>query len=145
MRTSLILALAIGLFTGCSNGANTGEPTGDSSGKADRGDDDAAAYIDITDWTSPGASWDAYVAWLDVKKRLASDFDQVCGDTFCEGEYGNLTAVDLSCSVNAETDEIQGCVWEFYGSNTTLDPSTGAIEVEHETYACPILAGWGVK
>jgi hypothetical protein len=40
------------------------------------------------------------VAWSEAQHKLAKGFDDVCGDTFCEGDYSDITPLRLACSVN---------------------------------------------
>src|SRR3954470_20626402 len=42
----------------------------------------------------------AFYQWLDLRRTLDQNFDEVCGDTFCEGDYSNLQALRFRCSIN---------------------------------------------
>jgi hypothetical protein len=66
----------------------------------------------------------------------------VCGDTFCEGQYINLWAMRLRCSVEQATGVVIQCVWTFAGSDTRVQAS-GRINVNLGRYACvlPLAAG----
>ncbi|MDB4939025.1 MAG: hypothetical protein JWP87_5997 [Labilithrix sp.] len=38
------------------------------------------------------------VAWSNIQRKLASGFDDACGDSFCEGDYADITPLRLACS-----------------------------------------------
>jgi hypothetical protein len=69
---------------------------------------------------------------------LEKQFDFICGDTFCEGEYSNLRPLDLDCSVNEATQLVASCVWTFAGSYTDVDVTTGHIEVQSAVKTCDL-------
>jgi hypothetical protein len=72
---------------------------------------------------------------------LEDEFDTICGDTFCEGEYGNLKSLDLDCSVTQVSGQVGQCTWTFAGSYTETDPATGHLTVSAKTFVCDL----GVK
>ena len=67
---------------------------------------------------------------------LVAQFEEICGDTFCEGDYGNLTTLALDCSIESSTGKLGSCVWTIAGSYATIDPATGRIRVRHAVRAC---------
>lgn len=75
-------------------------------------------------------------AWYDLIWNLKKNFDDVCGDTFCEGEFSNLEALRYACSVDQATGRIGLCGWTIAGSNEEVDPATGAIEVQKGFWQC---------
>jgi hypothetical protein len=82
-------------------------------------------------------------AWYDLIAELESDFDAVCGDTFCEGEYSNFESLRLRCSVEESEGTVGSCVWIFGASNEDIDPATGSVTVQGETFACVMPVGPG--
>ncbi len=80
--------------------------------------------------------------WYRLIDELESDFDAICGDTFCEGEYSNFESLRLRCSVEESAGTVGTCVWIFGASNEEIDPATGEVTVQGETFACemPIVA-----
>jgi len=80
-------------------------------------------------------------AWYDLIAELESDFDAVCGDTFCEGEYSNFESLRLRCSVEESEGTVGSCVWIFGASNEEIDPATGDVTVQGETFACAMPVG----
>ena len=58
-----------------------------------------------------------------TQAALIHGFDNVCGDTFCGSDYGDLQALDLACSITKSTGNVKSCVWIFGGSFATVAPS----------------------
>lgn len=77
-------------------------------------------------------------AWYGITLQLRRQFDEICGDTFCEGDYSNLEPLRLQCSVDARSRRIGGCVWSFAGSQESIDPATGHITVQPGFWQCHI-------
>ena len=97
----------------------------------------AARYLDAIEYL--GAHNDAGLeAWLTLTQALRRDFDGVCGDTFCEGDYSDLQPLSLRCSVAVKTGALHACTWSFAGSLGQVTASTGTLKVNSRTYACPL-------
>ncbi len=92
-----------------------------------------ARYVDVTSYIT---SDEDFEAWFTLTRNLAQNFDDICGDTFCEGDYSNIQSLRYRCSVNSRTGVIGQCVWVFAASNETIDPATGQISVETQTWQC---------
>ncbi len=75
-------------------------------------------------------------AWYQLTSTLKQNFDDVCGDTFCEGDYSNIESLRFRCSVNSRTGVIGECVWVFAASNEEINPTTGAVTVDAQTWTC---------
>jgi hypothetical protein len=130
-RPNLLFAsLLASVLAACSVDGTAGDPVGelqaDSSG--------AATYRDVEEVLTG----DDFGRWFDLKHRLRKDFDDVCGDTFCEGDYTNLEALAIRCSVSATTGEFRSCIWLFAGSYETVRPATGSIEVKQRFVRCKL-------
>src|SRR5699024_5415857 len=69
---------------------------------------------------------------------LEADFDDICGDTFCEGDWSNITPLRLRCSVVAGSGRIGHCVWSFAASNEEIDARSGAIAVATQAWQCEL-------
>jgi hypothetical protein len=76
--------------------------------------------------------------WFELKRALREDFDQICGDTFCEGDFTNLQALRFRCSVATSTGQLKSCLWLFAGSYETVTPSTGNIRPTARFFHCKI-------
>ena len=84
-----------------------------------------------------------YEGWYTAAYGLRRDFDAICGDTFCGGDYTNLQPLRFACSVEAATGRVSRCVWSFAGSNETVNPLTGAIAVDAPVFRCRIALARG--
>ncbi|WP_241895070.1 hypothetical protein, partial [Stenotrophomonas maltophilia] len=91
---------------------------------------------------TPARGGGGHERFLAAERQLVRGFDEVCGDTFCEGQYINLWAMRLRCSVEQVAGVVVQCVWTFAGSDTRVKPS-GLIKVNRGRYACvlPLAAG----
>lgn len=92
-----------------------------------------AAYVDMYEYLP---TWQQQNAWLDIQYRLKRDFDAVCADTFCSGEYTNIEALRYRCSVNRSTGVIGECIWTFAASDESIDPGTGKVVVQPRIWQC---------
>src|SRR5690606_40042877 len=63
---------------------------------------DRPGYGDATEYFQTDAQ---YEAWFDLTRALRRDFDWICGDTFCEGEYSNIQS--LRYRSEEHTSELQ--------------------------------------
>lgn len=93
----------------------------------------AAEYVDAGSYLRSDAE---YEAWYRVVHGLRRDFDDICGDTFCEGEYSNLESLRFVCSVERVSGVIAQCVWVFAGSQEEIDPATGRVQVRARSWRC---------
>lgn len=77
-------------------------------------------------------------AYFDARESLARQFDAICGDTFCEGEYDNLTPLAFNCSVAKSTRQIGQCTWTFAGAYSEVDAVTGVVDTKHKVFDCDL-------
>jgi hypothetical protein len=100
----------------------------------------APAYVDAVNYPDSESGWDAF---YDLERRLARGFDDVCGDTFCEGEYSNIQHLRYRCSVRAVDGVMGECIWTFAGSNQEVDAASGKVVVDARLWHCksPIVPG----
>jgi hypothetical protein len=75
-------------------------------------------------------------AWYDLMRRLRANFDDVCGDTFCEGEFSNIEALRYVCSVERTTGRIGLCAWTFAASHEEVELATGEIGLQKGFWQC---------
>ena len=92
-----------------------------------------ATYVDMYDYLP---TWQQQDAWLNLQFALKRDFDDVCGDTFCSGEFTNIEALRYQCSVNRSTGVIGECIWTFAASDESVDPDTGKVVVNPRVWQC---------
>lgn len=93
----------------------------------------AAEYVDVSSYLTGDADIDA---WYNAVYRLRQNFDDVCGDTFCEGDYSNIQSLSYRCSVEKHTGVIGRCVWIFAGSTEDIDPADGRVLVDARHWRC---------
>jgi hypothetical protein len=111
------------------------QPTDDGTEDGVSEDPLATTYVDILDfWQTPTAQGQ----WLDVRRKLDAEFDAVCGDTFCGGDYANLTSLGFTCGVSSKAGSIRDCVWTFTGSAELVDPTTSALQTSIPSWQCHV-------
>lgn len=93
----------------------------------------SAEYVDAVHYPGHEQGWDAF---YDLERRLQRDFDDICGDTICEGEFSNMQALRYRCSVRQSDGTMGECVWAFAGSNAEIDSANGKVMVDARTWAC---------
>lgn len=71
-------------------------------------------------------------------RGLSRQFYFVCPDTFCEGDYGNLTPMSFTCALQVPEDRVKNCSWAFTGTFSEVDPGNGEIATETATYQCTV-------
>lgn len=100
----------------------------------------AERYVDARDYPFAGAGEAGFGV---MERALVRGFDYICGDTFCEGDYGNLRALQLRCAVSRDGGTVAGCLWSFAGSHADVDPAEPAPRVDARTWACalPVVPG----
>lgn len=94
---------------------------------------EAGPYVDASAYVQGEAQIEAWYAMLQALRR---DFSQICGDTFCEGEYSNIEPLRFRCSVHSESGRIGACLWVFAASEEEIDPATGEIQVRPKFWRC---------
>jgi hypothetical protein len=101
-------------------------------------------YVDAVDYSGHEQGWDTF---YDLEARLFRGFDDVCGDTFCEGEYSNIQPLRYRCSVERATGIMGECAWAFAASNQAIEPSNGRIAVEVPVWHCrtPLAPGTRIE
>lgn len=93
----------------------------------------AGPYVDASAYVSGEAQIEA---WYGMTRQLKRDFDLICGDTFCEGEYTNIEALSYRCSVHRVSGRIGMCAWTFAASREDVDPATGKLAVRPQSWTC---------
>ncbi len=104
----------------------------------------ASPYVDLIDYPHQEANWDRFFA---LEGRLQHGFDAICGDTFCEGEYSDIRALRVRCSVDAVRGTVHECLGAFAASDLEVSRNDGAIVARQPTWLCrlPLVAGTPVE
>ncbi|WP_437594447.1 hypothetical protein [Sorangium sp. So ce1000] len=110
---------------------NTAQQHDDAAAPA--GSTGAKSFVDAESYFTSSAELDA---WYGLLRELYDDFDVVCGDTFCEGDFSNYKPLRLRCSVEEHAGTIGSCVWILAASREEIEPSTGDVEVDARTFPC---------
>lgn len=98
----------------------------------------APHYVDVYEYFTTDTQFEA---WYDLTSALRRNFDDICGDTFCEGDYSNIESLRYRCSVDDANGSIGQCVWVFAGSYEEIDPDTGSVAVNARTWTCRSAIG----
>jgi hypothetical protein len=96
-------------------------------------------YVDARSYFTEPEDIDA---WYSLTSALKADFDHICGDTFCEGDYSNFESLGFRCSVAERSGIIGRCVWVFAASTDEINAATGNVKVHGEIWRCrmPLVA-----
>ncbi|MPY87831.1 MAG: hypothetical protein GEU99_07915 [Luteitalea sp.] len=129
-----VLAVGVSSFAQPVNGHGEPEPVGPLT--YDPPFVDVSAYLTEEDDIN---------AWYTLVYNLKQNFDYICGDTFCEGEYTNIESLRYRCSVERTTGIIGTCVWVFAASNEEISPWTGKIIADVPAWQCRSPLVWGTS
>ena len=102
-------------------------------------------YADVSGYPLSDAR---YEAWIGLRIALKDDFDAICGDTFCEGEFSNIESLRFRCSVDQASGRVGMCAWMFAASNEEIDPATGRIRVSQRGFwrcRAPLVRGTTIE
>jgi hypothetical protein len=111
---------------GCATSGDDGLGDGDEQGASTQ-------YVHITDFAGIDGG-----AWYDLARKLNHEFDQVCGDSFCEGEYTNIVPLTFTCSVSSIRGSVRDCTWTFAAADSGVDSATARIAVDAPRYECHV-------
>jgi hypothetical protein len=110
-------------------------PVAACTSAVDATEDDATSttYYEMTSRLSAAdlARWETFSG------ALKKSFDNVCGDTYCSGDYSNLTTVGLVCSIT-QSSYVKECNWTLGGSIEYVDGATGAFTIDARIFPCTI-------
>ncbi|HET6281471.1 MAG TPA: hypothetical protein VFH73_10900 [Polyangia bacterium] len=95
----------------------------------------APAFVDVQEVLG---SEDDQNRWFELTGALRHDFDDICGDTFCEGDFTNLESMSFRCSASTRTGQIKTCLWLFAGSYESVTASSGNIRPVAKFFSCAI-------
>lgn len=84
-------------------------------------------YAELGDWLWE-TDYEQGLAWFETERRLAHGFDQICGDTFCEGEYPDVVPLRFACAVNRNTKRVSRCSWSFAAAELSVDRRGSIVE-----------------
>ena len=136
---SVAAALVATTFGGCGC-TQAPSSTTQKSGAAIVSDDTEAPAN-----TAPSGTYDDAINHLSdddlgrfvtLESKLASSFDDICGDTYCSSDYNEIEPLELTCSVRVATGEVKQCAYVFGATYTTLNDRTGTVTSHARTFTC---------
>jgi hypothetical protein len=98
---------------------------------------DKVFYAEMGTWADENG---AAFGLDETRWKLVSAFDDVCGDSFCEGDYPDITGLRFVCSMNVNTKRVARCSWSFALADSSVD-KRGAIVTNATTKTCNIDVG----
>ena len=103
-----------------------------------------SGYVEVSAYLQVDADIEA---WYALRHNLKRNFDDICGDTFCEGDYSNIESLRYICSVHRVTGRIGMCGWSFAASDEAIDPLHGRIVPRTRDWFCrsPVVAGTTIE
>ncbi|MBJ6978760.1 hypothetical protein [Luteimonas sp. MC1895] len=103
-----------------------------------------ATYVDASSYLQDEVDFEA---WFTLRRQLRLNFDAICGDTFCEGDYTNIQALRFVCSVQRLTGRVGECAWSFAASEESVDPARGRIGLDAPAWLCrsPLAPGTTIE
>lgn len=104
----------------------------------------AGDYLDLIDFPRNEGNW---ARFYDLQERLIADFDAICADTFCEGEYSNYLLLQLRCAVHAPSATVAACALVLGAGELDVDSLTGELVDHSRTWTCaaPLAPGTSVE
>ncbi|WP_437747603.1 hypothetical protein WMF39_22905 [Sorangium sp. So ce1504] len=128
-----VLALACSTAQGATPEPPESPPPQHDDAAAPAGSTSAKSFVDAASYFTSSEEIDA---WYGLLRELNDDFDVVCGDTFCEGDFSNYEPLRFRCSVEAHAGTIGRCVWVLAASNEEIVAPTGDVEVDARIFLC---------
>ena len=125
---SLVCLVPLVALAGCVDLSDTTAVSGD----AEQGVS-TTTYGELSDYSKLGVD-----QWFADVRSLNTEFGNACGDTFCGGDWSNLTPMSFACSVTEKLGSIQSCAWTFSASQIVVDPTTSTLQTNLATFVCPI-------
>jgi hypothetical protein len=136
---TLVIAGAA-LFAAACAPASPLAPGGDAAGETELGV--ATQYVFLGEYVTAEAD---YQRWRDIQAALEAQFDETCGDTFCEGDFSNIRSLGFECSVTSKLGKIRECVWTFAASDELVDGATGTVAARVPFFECRVHPTGKVK
>lgn len=98
-------------------------------------------HVDLIDYPRPEANWNR---GFELEAALARQFNALCADTWCEGDYSNYRVMEFRCAVLAHRGTVQRCVWVLAASELAVQADTGRVQVDNGRWTCLVELQPGV-
>lgn len=92
-----------------------------------------ATYVELTRYFDSERDLER---WYAITDRLRQNFDQICGDSFCEGDYDNIQSLRYVCSAKRSDASIGECRWSFAASDESIDAARGEVKSRIVSWQC---------
>ena len=89
--------------------------------------------MDLGEYLESGARSGAG-KYRSLVSQVRKDFDNICGDTFCEGDISNWQVLSTNCSIQLGTDRVRECHIVITGSEQELNPTTGSYKLTRKEF-----------
>lgn len=76
---------------------------------------------------------------------LTDEFNFICGDLFCEGEFSEIVPVNFDCVINKESKQVSLCQWLFLAFQNDIDVETGLLVRREKIFRCDVPFGGDLK
>ena len=73
-----------------------------------------------------------------MRGNLENAFADVCGDTFCGGDYNPIRPLTLTCSVKLSDGTLGSCLWTFAGAYDSIAKTTGRVTNHNHLWKCAL-------
>lgn len=73
--------------------------------------------------------------YTNASNRLADDFNLICGDIFCQGQFGQVLPLPMRCFVDSENGQIANCVWAFGRSSVWIGRNS-EVQTDGKVFFC---------
>ena len=95
-------------------------------------------YLDLVDFPYTEANWDRFYTLQD---HLIREFHTLCGASYCQGAYANHILLQVRCSVEAASGNVEACALVIGAGNLEVDGTTGSVVPDSRTWACEAPLG----
>lgn len=92
------------------------------------------AYQELVDYLNETSD---FFPWWQARKRINKAFDDACADTFCEGDYTDISGLGLACAVDKANLKVSACTWSFVGNYSTVT-TKGKVSAHPKKFVCTV-------
>lgn len=91
-------------------------------------------YQELVDYLNETSD---FFPWWQARRRINQAFDDACGDTFCEGDYTDISGLALACAVDTTSVKVSACSWSFIGNYNSIT-TKGKVSAHPKKFICQI-------
>jgi hypothetical protein len=94
-------------------------------------------YIELAGWMGPGDT-PGDRQFHEFNRSIIYEFNDICADFFCAGDYDNYRLLRLSCVVDTRFGSIRECRLPVVASRDHVHAGTGALRTDIRHWHCPV-------